>query len=302
MAAINVPTKSGNPTHDSDNGQFTSSGKSSTTSLSSNDKLKISKLFGVNHPDITEIKTNLNPTKNLQPQDLNDYLSTNKNVNKNFAYAAYNKIKEYEQIEPTITKKIMSIADSLGGMAVGLDYRMKSLDSAVKRMEKGAAGREHVDVDKALYGVKDLLRYTMCFDDANFEKSVGKAVHDITKDYSLSRVLNTMYDGSLYKGINCLFKDNKGHIFELQFHTPESLKAKDGFLVDLKDKKIYKDNQAKTSHQYYETIRDVKTRAKNGTASAQEIADSKKNNSKLYDLWKNVPNHISINLYQYAQR
>lgn len=44
---------------------------------------------------------------------------------------------------------------------------------------------------------------------------------------TFTKVSNTWYEGSSYKGINCNFKDNEGNIVELQFHTEKSLEVKE---------------------------------------------------------------------------
>lgn len=282
----------GQEQYDPNTGRYISS--SSTTTVNSTAQ---------NNNNITEIPYKVNPIKGITNSDVNNYIASHPNARVPGVIAAAAAIGKYEKLEPQITQELKDATENAGGMLVGLDFRMKSLSSAVDRMEKNGSGKGAAfDVDKALYGVKDILRYTACFEDSKFEQGIQGVVSSITPKYQLGRVLNRMHDGSLYKGINCLFTDGKGHVFELQFHTPESLKAKDGLIVDLKNQKIYKDDSLESSHKYYEQTREVKTRAKNGQATAQEIADSKANIPKLAALWAKVPNHSKVNLFKYIRR
>ena len=246
---------------------------------------------------LSQGKQTVQPTTKLTDSDIATYKANNPNLHDGEVDAAANAIREYEKIEPEITSNLIDIANDYGGMLIGLDHRMKSLDSTVKRMEKNGGGRgDEFDNEKALYGVKDLLRYTACFDEEDFDNSVLQMSRAMKQDYALVRILNSMKQGRLYKGINCLFTDGKGHVFEMQFHTPESIKVKDGIIVDLDNKTETRDASLSTSHDLYEQIREVKTRAKNGLATPQEIYASKKKNQDLFDMWNNVKNHPKIRL------
>lgn len=246
---------------------------------------------------INQHKQTIPSISNLKQTEIETFKSQNPNLHPGEVDLAAKTIQEYEKIEPKITQNLVDLATDFGGMLVGLDHRVKTLPSTIARMEKNGGGKgSDFDNEKALYGVKDILRYTACFDDAKFDKVVPQMANAMQEDYQLVRVLNGMTQGSLYKGINCLFTDGKGHVFEMQFHTPDSIKVKEGMIVDLANKTATRDASLPTSHGLYETIRDVKTRAKNGTASAQEIADSKALNSELYNMWNKVQNHPNVRI------
>lgn len=233
----------------------------------------------------------------LTQTEIDNFEQSNPNLHQGEVQKAANLIKEYEKIEPEVTDYLTDLVNVYDGMLVGLEHRMKTLPSVVARMEKNGGGKgADFDVDKALYGVKDILRYTACFEDKDFDQKVPQVAAEMQGKYDLVRILNRMTPGSLYKGVNCLFKDDNGHIFEMQFHTPESLKVKDGYDVDVAHRTITTDPNAKTSHDYYEQIRNVKTRAKNGQATQQEIIASKSLNKDLYDMWNKVPNHTKLRI------
>ena len=97
------------------------------------------------------------------------------------------------------------------------------------------------------------LKCTTVFKQSEFDLITKKA--DVNEEYLLyvlemmqdeglikgltftrARVKNTFKDGAAYKGLNTLFKDHQGNIFELQFHTPESLGVKDNGLHQLYEK------------------------------------------------------------------
>lgn len=64
------------------------------------------------------------------------------------------------------------------------------------------------------------------------------------KKYTVVRVKNTFKEGAVYKGVNTLVKDPHGNIFELQFHTPQSVAIKENELHKLYEKQRMLDKKS----------------------------------------------------------
>ena len=149
--------------------------------------------------------------------------------------------------EPQITKDLCDIANSIGADMTGLDYRIKragdnekgvcrieekieqDIEESIKKHEKDPSVKilTHQDcVDK----FSDLIRYTQLCSGKQLKKNYDKTKSELEKKgYKLVKCKNTWDSYSLnkpYRGINCVFEKN-GTKFELQFHTPQSLIAKE---------------------------------------------------------------------------
>lgn len=130
--------------------------------------------------------------------------------------------------EERVTPALTSISEAAGGKMVGLDYRLKSVESLTRKIE---ANPDMV--------VNDALRYTMTFERENFTSGVRGAMSQMSEQgYELSALRNSFKDGVPYKGINTTYRTSDGELFELQFHTPESF-----------------DMKQNVNHEFYEQMR-----------------------------------------------
>jgi hypothetical protein len=119
--------------------------------------------------------------------------------------------------EQNVTPDLQTIAEALNGRMVGLDARLKSVDSLTRKLED-FPGRS----------INDALRYTMSFETEDFSGGVRGAMDAMDQNgYQLVRMSNTFKAGVPYKGINATYRTAEGQEFELQFHTPESFYMKD---------------------------------------------------------------------------
>lgn len=103
-----------------------------------------------------------------------------------------------------------------GGKQEGLDFRLKTKDSLVRKLE--TTNPENIN---------DSLRYTITYPSENIGAGANKVMKQLEDaGYTKVKVKNTFKSGSPYKGINTTFRTSDGQPFELQFHTPESFHAK----------------------------------------------------------------------------
>jgi hypothetical protein len=121
------------------------------------------------------------------------------------------------KVEPKVTPALQAMAEANGGRMVGLDARLKTVESMTRKLNDFPDRR-----------INDALRYTMTFDEANFTGGVRTVMDSMSQQgYKLQSSRNTFKDGEPYKGINATYRTKDGLDFELQFHTPRSFDMKD---------------------------------------------------------------------------
>lgn len=130
--------------------------------------------------------------------------------------------------EPVVTRDVTAIAKSMGVDTDGLEYRIKSRPSYMRKVQ--SRGQE--------YEVKDILRYTYTTKaDSLAEKTLSCLDAYKAEGYTVLEVKNTWKSRSNpYRGINTVIQSPDGQVFELQFHTPESFALKNGELHRLYEK------------------------------------------------------------------
>ena len=204
---------------------------------------------------------------------------------------AAEKIRKYEPIVDNIANDLLTSTTAQGGLMIGLDFRLKRLSSLSRKIgsdireakEKGIT----LTPQQAVANMGDVARFTSVFDPENFQQSVDKVLRDLqSKDYEIVKFKNFFQPGASYKGLNCNLKDKNGNIFELQFHTPETMKIKEGYNIDVKNRKATVDKAAFQSHDVYETTRVLEDKMRKGTATPQDIEQHKalkEHNIKMWD-------------------
>lgn len=123
------------------------------------------------------------------------------------------------KIEPSITNDMKEIANKIDVDLYGLEYRIKSKESYLEKIQKNGYD----------YEVKDIIRYTFGTDDPNdYVPNVQSIVENLKQmGYNTIEVKNFwLNDSNPYNGINTTVIEHKGQKFEVQFHTKESFEAK----------------------------------------------------------------------------
>jgi len=139
---------------------------------------------------------------------------------------AENILKKAQADEKAVTEALSGISDQIGGKMTGLEYRLKSKDSLMRKIATDAK-QQGIPVEEAAQNINDALRYTTLLDGADFGPKVIKAFEALeTAGFKKQVVKNTFKEGAVYKGVNTTFISPKGQKFELQFHTPESFHVK----------------------------------------------------------------------------
>lgn len=135
------------------------------------------------------------------------------------------------QIEPDITRDVVSVVKGSGGTMYDLDNRIKQPTSIAAKI--GADAKEYgVSFSDAAGNIKDLIRYTSIANDDQFTRSYKSVKEQLEAlGYNETRCKNyfTLFrdNKSRHKAVQCVFVDKDGNQFELQFHTPSSEAAKE---------------------------------------------------------------------------
>jgi hypothetical protein len=139
--------------------------------------------------------------------------------------AKYKSLGYYERAiknEPAITKAVTEVAESSGMDVKGLQQRIKSKESYLRKIELNynPSGTE--------YEVKDILRYTFTAPSSELADKTMKSIDLFAdKGYNVSELKNYWLDNNNpYNGINTFMKSPNGQRFEVQYHTPESFGVK----------------------------------------------------------------------------
>lgn len=129
--------------------------------------------------------------------------------------------------EKTISTDIKEAVSHSGGRLEGFEQRLKMPDSFKRKVEKEVFDKG-VTEEEALDNINDAVRYTEVADGRQLVESYEKCVDTMTgKGYEVVQVKNTWETNQAYKGINIVMENSDGYKFELQFHTRESLEAKE---------------------------------------------------------------------------
>lgn len=143
--------------------------------------------------------------------------------------AQYKGMGYYEQAignEPGVTAAVTSMADRLGVKAAGLEFRIKSKGSYLRKIA------DNYSEEGNEYEVKDILRYTFTTGPDALADRTLQSIDALAADgYDTIEIKNSWLSRSNpYKGINTVVRAPSGQKFELQYHTPESFALKDGEL------------------------------------------------------------------------
>jgi hypothetical protein len=152
--------------------------------------------------------------------------------------------------EARITPELKNIVGSIkGGELAGLEYSTKSEASLLRKVagdvERGAS------VHEATSGINDAVRYTIKSSRDDYARVTQEAIEKMKTAGFTPVSAKNFWGREGYQGINSVWRDAEGHTFEMQFHTAESLEAKEA------------------THELYEMARVLP----DGNATRQEIMD-----------------------------
>lgn len=137
------------------------------------------------------------------------------------------KYRAAQEREKELTPFMHEMAELLGARLEGLEYRIKSNDSFVRKVHADIE-IEQKKPEQAAEKVRDLVRYTLVFERNNYTRNTEQALALFeAKGWHPVRIKNFWNNPKTpYRGINVIIETDEGFSFEVQFHTKESLNAK----------------------------------------------------------------------------
>jgi hypothetical protein len=145
----------------------------------------------------------------------------------------------YKEAEPQVTSTVAEIVREHGGEMAGLDYRLKTKDSFVRKvaadLEDDLKINPNLRPKDVANSISDVIRYTAV---AGPESLYGLYTVTImalvNEGHAVRKVKNTWNDAdNPYNGVNVILVSGAGVSYELQFHTPESFEMKQEILHEL---------------------------------------------------------------------
>ncbi|WP_127580862.1 phage minor capsid protein [Paenibacillus koleovorans] len=158
----------------------------------------------------------------------------NGNVKWNELQGRYRKLNAYNRIvekEPHITADLLDVSKATGVEMVGLEYRLKSKESYLRKINSYSNYSNDLKViDDTISSTNDVIRYTYQSPADKMVADYDEVVRGLAeKGYAPTLVKNFWNDKrNPYNGVNATFKGSDGQQFEVQFHTPESFELKNG--------------------------------------------------------------------------
>lgn len=154
----------------------------------------------------------------------------------------YRKLNYYNKVlknEPAITADLKEIERKTDTSLVGLDYRLKTKESYLRKVnfDSNSSTDEKV-IRETIENTNDIIRYTFQALHNNLTEKYFEINYYLTeKGYKQIKLKNTwLVKANPYKGINCNYVAPTEQKFEIQFHTPESFELKNGELHHLYEK------------------------------------------------------------------
>lgn len=133
--------------------------------------------------------------------------------------------------EPRITKDVKTAARLAGAKMYGLENRLKTEESLKRKIETDAK-EKGITESQAAKQIKDSVRYTTISKDDEFVRNYdivkGALESQGYKEVRCKNYWDLYRQGKVkHKSVQSVFKSPDNYIFEIQFQTPSSQRAKD---------------------------------------------------------------------------
>jgi hypothetical protein len=132
--------------------------------------------------------------------------------------------------EHEITKQLQQIEQENPhrGYLAGLQHRLKGDTRLKEKIADKMGVKIGASPADVVSTINDAVRYTFCFSRDEYMSGCGDIGQRLeSAGYRMTYAKNYWISDSQYKGINSRWETAAGDRFEMQFHTPESLHAKE---------------------------------------------------------------------------
>lgn len=133
--------------------------------------------------------------------------------------------------EQRITANVISAAKNSGVKLYGLNHRLKTQASIQRKIGKKME-EDGLSLTESANSINDAVRYTTISSNKSFVDNYNKFKNEMKsagyEEIKCKNYFMLYKQGKVkHKSVQCLFRSPNGYIFEIQFQTPESQKAKD---------------------------------------------------------------------------
>lgn len=152
--------------------------------------------------------------------------------------AAIEVLRHASEAESQTTSTLIDAVSRHGGEMTGLQYRLKTQESLERKIHDKSIAK---GITPEEYGgkVADSLRYTALFEPKNYVRAAQDTLSSLEAEgHAVVSVENSWETGDGYSGVNVELQAPNGLRWELQFHTPDSIRVKE------------------ESHKIYDIVRD----------------------------------------------
>jgi hypothetical protein len=141
---------------------------------------------------------------------------------------AKTEIARVQRTEEALTKHMTDTErETSSGWLEGLDHRRKGEDRLKEKIAEKIEHEPDRTPEESVSTINDAVRYTFCFESDNYADGYWDVKERLeSSDYRMIFSKNHWSGDSEYRGINTRWVTGDGQRFEVQFHTPESLHAK----------------------------------------------------------------------------
>ena len=147
--------------------------------------------------------------------------------------------------EPGITNLVVESVTNKGGEMEGFDFRLKGEESLARKIATDSA-KNKITIEHAAKDITDVNRYTGIFSKESLINNAQLVDKNIqASGFTLIKVKNTFGQPGAYQGLHYIYQHPDGRIFELQFHTPESIKIKNQAHKLYETSRVIEDKQLK---------------------------------------------------------
>ena len=137
-----------------------------------------------------------------------------------------------QKMEPKLTKLVADFAKKTGGAMMGLQYRLKKLDSLSGKIVRQSKERQWTAAQTIKHDLKDTIRYSVAYNVETYTANVMKMMQTLEAEGWVFEKIKNTWANKHYHGIGSVAIKN-GQRFEIQFHTKHSWKIKMEFSEDL---------------------------------------------------------------------
>lgn len=142
------------------------------------------------------------------------------------------------EFEPQLTKALQSIVKDNTGSMAGLEFRLKTEDSLARKIRDKAVAKK-IPEEAYAAEIGDAVRYTALYDPVEYVNKAEATLKALeSQGHTVIDVENNWARGDAYSGVNAVLQAENGMRWELQFHTEDSLVAKE------------------RAHEFYDIVRD----------------------------------------------